>query len=181
MQLAHSGDEKARHAVALRSVVRAKTVARGLLSSEEACDVSQIVAMNVLDSAGRFRGDCTLETWIDRIAVRVAWKTARRVRPLQRAASLETIGELMSNPPPSTSSEALPRPIESYLSELPEKQRLALVLRYGLDLSVDEVADAADIPTNTAKTRLRTGLAALRQLIRRDLRLGLSHRNDEDD
>lgn len=173
MQRAHAGDEGARHAVALRAVRRGKTVARGLLPIEEAQDATQNIAMAVLDSAGRFRGDCALETWIDRIAVRVAMKMVRRSRRARSSVPWEEVGEVMGSRPPADPGEAVPRSVHEYLSELPDKQRAVLVLRYGLELSVEEVAQAAEISVNTAKSRLRTGLSKLRQLVRRDLNVGV--------
>ena len=51
------------------------------------------------------------------------------------------------------------------LESLPAKQRAALVLRYGHDLPVPEVASALGVELATAKTHLVRGLARLRELM----------------
>jgi len=51
------------------------------------------------------------------------------------------------------------------LDGLPAKQRAALVLRYGHDLSVPEVAHLLGVEQATAKTHLVRGLARLRDLM----------------
>lgn len=47
------------------------------------------------------------------------------------------------------------------LGALPSHQRTALVLRFYLDLKVDEVADVLGIPAGTVKSQIHRGLAAL--------------------
>jgi RNA polymerase sigma-70 factor (ECF subfamily) len=51
------------------------------------------------------------------------------------------------------------------LEALPAKQRAALVLRYGHDLPVPEVASMLGVELATAKTHLVRGLARLRELM----------------
>jgi RNA polymerase sigma-70 factor (ECF subfamily) len=51
------------------------------------------------------------------------------------------------------------------LQSLPAKQRAALVLRYGHDLPVPEVASMLGVELATAKTHLVRGLARLRELM----------------
>jgi RNA polymerase sigma-70 factor, ECF subfamily len=52
--------------------------------------------------------------------------------------------------------------LRAALRRLAPEQRLVLVLRYYLDLSLDEVAATAGIPVGTAKSRINRGLAAMR-------------------
>lgn len=47
------------------------------------------------------------------------------------------------------------------LGSLPEAQRTALVLRFYLDLKVDDVAAVLGIPSGTVKSQIHRGLAAL--------------------
>ena len=49
------------------------------------------------------------------------------------------------------------------LKELPEAQRDALVLAYWGGLTANQIADREQVPLGTAKSRLRLGLARLRQ------------------
>jgi DNA-directed RNA polymerase specialized sigma24 family protein len=47
------------------------------------------------------------------------------------------------------------------LTRLPQRQREALVLRFWLDLSLADVADAMGVRLGTAKSQVSRGLAAL--------------------
>ena len=49
------------------------------------------------------------------------------------------------------------------LQQLPEPQREALVLAYWGGLTAGEIADHEHVPLGTAKSRIRLGLARLRQ------------------
>ena len=49
------------------------------------------------------------------------------------------------------------------MSQLPVRQRTALVLRYFADLSVAETADAMQCPQGTVKTLTREAILALRK------------------
>ena len=49
------------------------------------------------------------------------------------------------------------------LKTLPEPQRDALVLAYWGGLTAGQIADREQVPLGTAKSRLRLGLARLRQ------------------
>ncbi|MBK9033797.1 MAG: sigma-70 family RNA polymerase sigma factor [Myxococcales bacterium] len=51
------------------------------------------------------------------------------------------------------------------MGDLPSKQRTALVLRYGHDLPVPEIAQMLGVEQATAKTHLVRGLARLRELL----------------
>jgi RNA polymerase sigma-70 factor, ECF subfamily len=51
----------------------------------------------------------------------------------------------------------------SALARLPKVQRDAVLLAYGRGLSAAEIAEAADVPLGTAKSRLRLGLQKARE------------------
>jgi RNA polymerase sigma-70 factor (sigma-E family) len=55
--------------------------------------------------------------------------------------------------------------LRAALAQLPDRQRAVLVLRYWLDLSVEQTAQAMGSPTGTVKSQSARGLAALRHLL----------------
>jgi RNA polymerase sigma-70 factor (ECF subfamily) len=57
------------------------------------------------------------------------------------------------------------RRLAAMLLELPERQRVAVVLRYLGDLPMAEVAEAMGCPVGTAKSHLHRGLRRLRETI----------------
>ena len=52
--------------------------------------------------------------------------------------------------------------VERALNDLPLDHRAVIVLRFYLDLPLEEVADILDIPVGTAKSRLHRAIASLR-------------------
>ena len=55
--------------------------------------------------------------------------------------------------------------LERAFRRLPPDQRVAVVLRYYLQMSVPEIAETVGVPIGTAQSRLHRGLAALRTVI----------------
>jgi RNA polymerase sigma factor (sigma-70 family) len=91
---------------------------------------------------------------------------ARKQRSLVLTEGLDG---LLATEPASSRNDQIPRSISVYLNELPEPQRVAIVLRYGLDFSIEDIAEATESAPNTVKYRLKEALAKLRRLIRQDL------------
>lgn len=58
--------------------------------------------------------------------------------------------------------------VQEQLQRIPEHQRQAVVLRFWLDLSLDEMALALDVPLSTAKTRLYQGIKAMGEKVRQE-------------
>lgn len=56
----------------------------------------------------------------------------------------------------------LGQPMEELLMVLPEDQRTIILMRFVNDLPLKDIADALKLPIGTVKTRLYTGLKALR-------------------
>ena len=64
--------------------------------------------------------------------------------------------------------------VREALRRLPETQREALVLAYWGGMTADQIARRADVPLGTAKSRIRLGLAKLREDLRIPLDVELS-------
>jgi RNA polymerase sigma factor (sigma-70 family) len=62
--------------------------------------------------------------------------------------------------------------MEEYLSELPEVQREAIVMKHSLGYTVEEISEHTRVPVGTVKDRLVTARRNLRKLIQRDLAIG---------
>ncbi|MEA2268057.1 MAG: hypothetical protein QOC64_667 [Solirubrobacteraceae bacterium] len=69
-----------------------------------------------------------------------------------------------ADPSPSSWATALERhELRAALRGLPEGQREAVVLTFWAGLTAEEIADRADVPLGTAKSRVRLGLTKLRR------------------
>lgn len=89
--------------------------------------------------------------WVYVTAVRVA---TRRREPRSVRAEPRSVGDVAEV---VVERESLAEAID----DLSERQRLAVVLRYGLDLSVDDVAEAMGCAAGTVKSTLHAALARL--------------------
>jgi len=58
--------------------------------------------------------------------------------------------------------------VQKQLHQLPEHQRQAVVLRFWLDMPLDEIALTLDVPLSTAKTRLYQGIKAMGNKLREE-------------
>ena len=107
------------------------------------------IMLLVWQKAGSFRGDSKVSTWIFGIAYR---QTMRRVTKRQ----LETVNQfdadqIATDVDPSRETEDW---ILQGLHQLPPAQQLTTVLVFYLGLTYVEVAEIAECPVNTVKTRM---------------------------
>jgi RNA polymerase sigma-70 factor (ECF subfamily) len=157
------GDADARAELARRACRLAlRTAAAILRDGEQARDVSQDVAVEVLQSLGRLRDPAAFDAWVHRITARHALQAARKRRGRERVElELEDAVRIGS-------SQDLDRALAARsalaggLAKLPVRQRLALALRYVHDLSDDEIADALECRVGTVHALLSRGRAGLR-------------------
>ena len=167
---------------------RGYAVAYDLLGNRaEAEEAVQEALARACENIGELRDPAAAPAWFLRIVTTMCLRTLRR-RRLRRSLFgwLERKSDDTAAPTEATGSDlaplvhatdAVPAPHESLndrqrlgallasLDDLPAKQRAALVLRYGHDLSVPEVAQMLGVEQATAKTHLVRGLARLRDLM----------------
>jgi RNA polymerase sigma-70 factor, ECF subfamily len=110
----------------------------------------------------------SLRPWLYRIAlnlVRNAWRERRREVPLDETPDM-TDGCLRASFGSASGSD-----MEAWLDalgaleRLPERQRVAVALRYLEDLPYAEIAEVTGWPENTCKTLVRRGIGRLSTLV----------------
>ena len=159
-----AGDADAFAELARRHRDRLWSVAlRTMGDREEAADAVQDALLSAYRRADTFRGDSAVTTWLHRIVVNACLDRIRRrtARPTAPLAELDP-------PQPGDESAAaeLRIDVDRALAQIPEGQRLALVL---VDMQGLPVADAAQIlgvPEGTVKSRCARGRAALAPMLR---------------
>lgn len=169
IQTAAQGNDDAQRELLRQAVPVVRRTVRYLMgSSQDGEDAVQASLLAILNSAARFQGRSALGTWVTKIATRTTLRLAQKQRSLVPTELLE---EQWEPPNADTRAEDVPRRVWLYLERLPDAQRIAIGLRYGLDYSVHDIADATNSSPNTVKYRLKEALAKIRHMVRQDLAL----------
>lgn len=141
-----------------------------LRDRDAAQEVTLDVYLRVWHQAARFdtsRGSA--EAWLLTIAHHQTIDHLRsRQRRTKRELPLEPEFDVPDGQPsPETLSTAadMARKVRAALQEIPEEQRRAIVAAYFGGLSHSEIATAFGQPLGTVKTRIRSGMVALRRAL----------------
>lgn len=155
-----------------RASLRAFRIAHSLLrDAAEAEDAVQEALVTVCKSHASLRDETMAEAWFLRIV------TTSCLRQLRRRRMKEVLlGSLSSSKAPASAKDGEQLLGESqeaqlllrYLQVLPTMQRSALILRYGHDMPVAELAKLMNIKPSSAKTHLVRGMRRIRELLRRE-------------
>jgi RNA polymerase sigma-70 factor (ECF subfamily) len=128
-------------------------VATALLRDEDgAVEAVQEAFAAAVRARRSFRGEGPLEAWVWRMVVNEARKAKRFA-----GAPLD---DYIAAPATDESS-----PIRAAIAQLPERQRIALFLRYYADLDYRSIAAALDISPGTVGASLNAAHATLRRLL----------------
>lgn len=154
---------------------------RVLSSSGRSTDAADEIAEDAFVKAWRnirsFRGDCSLSTWLYRIAVNTA---KDRLRSDARHASLSLTlsdedDDVHEWDVPVTSGDTVPEDaverqetiiaVRRAIEELPEDMRKVVVMRDINEMPYSDIAEILGIELGTVKSRLSRGRAALKKLL----------------
>jgi RNA polymerase sigma-70 factor (ECF subfamily) len=155
-------------------------VARVLNDPADAPDVTQDVFIKVFRNIRNFHGECSLRTWIYRIALHEAsnqrrWWSRHKGREVtleaQRGADddgsvfclKDTLVDGQISPFEYTASAEVRSRVEAELGRVPGPFRTVVVLRDLEGLSYEEIAEVLDLNMGTVKSRLMRGRMMLKQ------------------
>ena len=127
---------------------------RRRLGRERAEDAFQETFLRALRAYGRLDDDRHLRAWILTIARNVAVDTLRRSRP-----SSELVETAVDDGRPAYEELA------ELTDGLPPTERAAVVLRYGYDLTYDQIAAALGSNPGAARQAASTGVRRLRRRV----------------
>ena len=127
--------------------VRVATAVAG--DEESGADAVHDAFVQAVRNRRSFRGEGPLEAWLWRMVVNAAKKRAQRTpeEPTE---------------PPAVHENGFGDPVRSLVAGLPERQRLALFLRYYADLDYESIAATLGIASGTVGATLNAAHAALR-------------------
>lgn len=166
---AQRGDEQAFASIVVEMSERFLSVAHRILHDAQlAEDACQQAFLKVWKHLPGLRDPSRFESWSYQLLVKACYSEAKRHRRWKSDLSLRVTE-------PATTSDGLGDVIvrahlEQALRRLSIDQRAVLVLRYYLDLPVDEVAVALGVPSGTVKSRLHRAHEALRGMLEADAR-----------
>ncbi len=161
MQQHRDGDTEAFGELFRRHKDRMWAVAlRTTRDPEMAADAVQEGFLNAFRRAESFRGDAAVTTWLHRIVVNACLDRLRRVKPTSDIADHDPV-----EPRDHYRSVEVRLDIRQALEQLPEGQRMALVLVDMHAMSVAEAAKVLDVADGTVKSRCARGRAAMAQIL----------------
>jgi len=141
---------------------------RQLGDTAAAEEVFQDVWMRVIDSRGRYESRGRFASWLYAVAhnrLMDRYRADGRAERLGAEESEEALENLPADELPAHVWLDRKRAAErlfAALARLPEVQREAFLLQQEGELSVEEIAEAAGVGRETAKSRLRYAVAKLR-------------------
>jgi RNA polymerase sigma-70 factor (ECF subfamily) len=137
-----------------------------LQSRTEAEDAVQAAYLRAFAAMERFEGRSSLSTWLTRIVINEALGRQRSARRRRAALDQHSIVDLdlyreklmrgsidETLPDGALARQQIRQMLEGAIARLPPNFRLVFVLREVEELSVEEAAEALDIPPATVKTR----------------------------
>ncbi len=148
---------------------------RTLGSTRDAEDLTQETFVRVYGAATRYRPSGRFPAWLFRIAGNLARRELRRrklialvlgepdTRPEEIFASLPTSGSF--DPESPLRDAEIRRAMASALARLPERQRMAVLLRFYEEMPVADIATALGIGTRAAESLLSRATRTLRALL----------------
>lgn len=125
---------------------------------ELARDVVQEAFASAIRSRHTFRGEATIEVWVWQMVVNGARKAARaRVSALVSDEELQRLQARNGRAPDAE--------LRGLVAALPERQRLALFLRYYADLDYEAIARVLEIAPGTVGATLSAAHASIRRAL----------------
>jgi RNA polymerase sigma-70 factor (sigma-E family) len=154
----------------LYSVITPRSVRLAyLLTSDHAFaeDVVQETFIRVMSRLGRLRDPSLVEPYLRRAVVN---EVLGRRRSLARQARRERAVAASQRVEAGSPMDQVDQRVDlvDALNKLPLRQRTAILLRYWMDLSDAEVAEAMNCPIGTVKSSLSRGIETLRKAAAND-------------
>ena len=161
---AQHGDEEAFADLVAAAGPRLHAVARRVLRDLDlADDATQRAFVGIWRDLPKLRTPDRFEAWSYRILLRTCFDEGRRGRVWSKdIQAVPPFGEVQADAADVVINRDL---IERGFRRLSLEHRAVVVLRYYVDLPLDEIAAVLDIPPGTARSRLHHALRSLRAAV----------------
>jgi RNA polymerase sigma-70 factor (ECF subfamily) len=143
---------------------------RVLPTREDAEDATTEIFMKVRQKLGTFDVSRPFASWLYKVASNHCWDMLRRRRIRQDLETEDVEAMPLEHPEPSQlerlQSEHTSEEVRKGLSRLPDRARLALVLRYFAEMSYDEIAETLGVRRAFVGVLLLRARHQLRDILR---------------
>jgi len=168
IERARQGDREAFALIVDASFDRCYEIARRVLGeSHLAQDATQQAMLSIWRDLPKLRANDRFDAWAYRITVNACYSEAKRAR---RTIAVLNADDSVHAVADEFGSVVDRDQLERAFSRQKLEHRAVLVLRYYLDMPVEEVASVLDIPLGTAKSRIHHALNAMRAALEADNR-----------
>lgn len=163
---AQAGDREAFGELVTRYAAQARRVARAILGNEaDADDAAQDGFLSALRHIDRYDPARPFGPWLVRIVANAAADRRRRLKVRRAQAISPTTPTAEPGPAELADREAFLAALRAALAELPERQRLAVVLFDVEGYSHAEIARTLDVPEGTVRSDVFHARRALRKAL----------------
>ena len=140
------------------------TISKMLGSDAESEDLAQQVFIRVWKSASRYQPTAKFTTWLFRITRNLVFNELRRKRHIvEHSEEIPEPAERVEKEPDRVLLEGeLQKAIQEAINELPESQRMAIILRRYEDMSYEDIAKVMETTVPAVKSILFRARAELR-------------------
>jgi RNA polymerase sigma-70 factor, ECF subfamily len=168
MKRVAQADPRAARVVAHRLAGRIEQLVQRLVGDSEASDAVTVRALvEILQSAGSYRGAVSIEAWADDIGARAALSRVRKRRRRWFELGARTAAARLRRRAAATEGARTsehPLRLVDCLARLSDAEREVLVLRHTLGASAEQIEALTGRELATVQSQLRSGSGALRGL-----------------
>jgi len=168
---ASAGDVDAQRALVVRLMNRARATTRYLAAGHpDAEDYAQLAMIEVLQSAGSYRGDSSLESWAEKITVRTAMRQLKRRkwRAQYMVFGTEYGGREEAPGVEGVARKRVLERVSALLADLKPEFRAVMTLKLVYGHSIAEIAEMVETNEHNVRYRIRIGRKRLRKRVVND-------------
>lgn len=139
-------------------------------NKEDALDITQEVFISVFKAMGSFKEQYSLLPWIKKITIN---KCLNFIRAKKDSVSLnqttkdgDELQNIISSDELTESSvvcKDTKKAVEEAISKLPERERMAVLLRHMKQMKYEDIAQTMKLPAGTVKTLIHKGRKSIKQ------------------
>jgi len=139
-------------------------------NKEDALDITQEVFISVFKSMGSFKEQYSLIPWIKKITVNKCLNFLRsrkvNISLNETTESGDELQNVFSSDEMTESAivcKDTKKALEEAIKKLPDRERMAILLRHMKQMKYEEIASSMKLPTGTVKTLIHNGRKSIKQ------------------